>query len=116
MDPTGFAAVVLALGIPIAAIYAWFRVQKLRSEERLAAIAKGVAVPVSEELPPYARSRRAGILLTALGTGFTLAFTALGRFEHEALEAAVFGIIPITVGIGYFIDSVIVRRELHPSA
>jgi len=115
MEPIGFAAVVMSFSVPLALIYAWYRVRKLRTEERLAAIAKGVAVPMADELPPHARSRKAAILLTAGGIGYTLAFVALSRFEPDAIEAAVFGIIPISVGIGYFIDAVMVRRDLHPS-
>ena len=37
----GLAAVVMVFGIPMAAMYTFFRVRKLRSEERLAAIARG---------------------------------------------------------------------------
>ena len=78
MDPIGFAAVVLAFAVPLAAIYAWYRVRKLRTEERLAAIAKGVSVPIAEELPPHARSRKAAILLIAGGLGYTcLLYTSL---------------------------------------
>ena len=42
----GLAAVVMIFGIPMAAMYTFFRVRKLRSEERLAAIARGVDVPM----------------------------------------------------------------------
>ena len=72
MDPIGFAAVVLSFSVPLAAIYAWYRVRKLRTEERLAAISKGVAVPMADELPPHARSRKAAILLTAGGLGYLI--------------------------------------------
>jgi hypothetical protein len=113
MEPIGFAAVVLAFSVPLAAIYAWYRVRKLRTEERLAAIAKGVQVPIAEELPPHARSRHAAILLMAGGLGYTLAFMLLARFDTEAIQAAVFGVIPISIGIGYYIDAVLVRRELR---
>ena len=116
MDPIGFAAVVMSFSVPLTAIYAWYRVRKLRTEERLAAIAKGVAVPMADELPPHARSRKAGILLTAGGLGYLLAFTLLARYEPDAMQAAAFGLIPICVGIGYFIDAMLVRREMHPSA
>ena len=116
MDPTGFAAVVLAFAVPLAGIYAWYRVRKLRTEERLAAIAKGVSVPIAEELPPHARSRKAAILLIAGGLGYTLTFMWLARFESDAMQAAVFGIIPISIGIGYFIDAVLVQREMRPQA
>jgi hypothetical protein len=112
----GLVAVVMSMLIPLAAIYAWYHSRKLRSEERMAAIAKGVPVPIVEELPPHARSRRAGILLTAGGFGYVLTFVLLGRFETGATEAAIFGIIPIAIGFGYFVDAMLVRRELHPSA
>jgi len=41
----GFAAVVMVFAVPLAPIYAWYRVRRLRTEERLAAIARGVNVP-----------------------------------------------------------------------
>ena len=46
----GLAAVVMVFGIPLAAIYAYYRVRRLRTEERLAAIARGVSVPMEPEL------------------------------------------------------------------
>jgi hypothetical protein len=116
LEPVAFAAVVLSLGIPFAVVYAVYRMRKLRTEERLAAIAKGVAVPFADELPPHARSRRAGILLTAGALGYIFTFVALGRFEPDATVAAVFGIIPLAIGIGYFVDYALVRRESQASA
>ena len=116
MEPIGLVAVILSFSVPLAAIYAWYRVRRLRTEERLAAIAKGVPVPMADELPPHARSRKSAILLTAGGLGYLITFLLLARFEADAAQAAVFGVIPICVGIGYFIDSVLVRREMHPSA
>lgn len=114
-DWVGFAAVVLVCGIPLAAIYAYYRIRKLRTEERLAAIAKGVAIPLQPELPQPARSRRAGILLVAGGLGYSLTFALIARVEPDAWVAAAFGVIPVAVGVGYFIDATLVRRELHPS-
>src|SRR5260370_29103918 len=61
----GLAAVVMIFGIPMAAMYTFFRVRKLRSEERLAAMARGLEVPMQAELSEAARSRRSGILLVA---------------------------------------------------
>ncbi len=114
-DLIGFTAVVLVCSIPLAAIYAYYRIRKLRSEERLAAIAKGVAVPLETELPPAARSRRAGILLVTGGLGYSLAFALISTVERDALIAAAFGIIPVAIGIGYFIDATLVRRDAHPA-
>jgi hypothetical protein len=42
----GLAAVVMIFGIPMAAMYTFFRVRRLRSEERLASIARGMEVPM----------------------------------------------------------------------
>jgi len=61
----GVGAVVMSLGIPMAAMYTFFWVRKLRSEERMAAIARGVEIPMQPELSESARSRRSGILLVA---------------------------------------------------
>ena len=60
MDGTiiGLVAVIMSLGIPLGAMYTYFRVKKLRTEERLAAIAKGMTVPFDAELPHPARGLR----------------------------------------------------------
>ena len=57
----GLVAVILGMGVPLGALYTYYRVRKLRSEERLAAIARGAEIPVEPELNQAARSRRAGI-------------------------------------------------------
>jgi len=110
---TGFAAVVLSLGIPISIIflYTFYRVRKLRTEERLAAMQRGVNVPMVEDLPESARSRRAGILLVAGSIGYMLAFSIVARYEPDAMIAGAFGAIPFTLGLGYFLDSALIRRD-----
>jgi Domain of unknown function (DUF6249) len=111
----GLAAVVLTLGIPLAGMYTYYRVRKLRTEERLAAIARGVDVPMQSELSPAAHSRRLGILLVSAAIGFIVTFTLIAVIEKEpdTLTAAAFGMIPLAIGVGYFIDSTLVRRESH---
>jgi hypothetical protein len=52
----------MSLGIPMADMYILTR-RKLRTEERLAAIARGVDVPMVASMPEASRSRRYGILL-----------------------------------------------------
>src|SRR5262245_17424527 len=46
----GLAAVVLFFGIPLAAMYTFYRVRKLRTDERLAALARGVSVAIEPDL------------------------------------------------------------------
>ena len=107
----GLAAVVMALGIPMAAMYTFFRVRKLRSDERMAAIARGVDVPMQADLSEAARSRRSGILLVTGALGYIVTFVLIGRVEQDAMIAATFGIIPLAVGIGFFVDHALIRRD-----
>jgi hypothetical protein len=114
----GLVAVIMSLGIPLGAMYTYYRVRRLRTEERLAAIARGVSVPMEPELSQAARSRRAGILLIAGALGFILTFGLIAQIEREpeTWVAAAFGIIPLAVGIGYCLDWSLIRRDLHPSS
>jgi hypothetical protein len=107
----GLAAVVMVFGIPMAAMYTFFRVRQLRSEERLAAIARGVDVPMQPELSEAARSRRSGILLVAGAIGYIATFSLIARMEPEAMIAATFGVIPLAIGLGFFVDHALIRRD-----
>jgi hypothetical protein len=111
----GLAAVVLSLGIPMAGMYTYYRVKKLRADERMAALARGVTIPFETEVSPEARSRKAGILLVCGAIGFMATFGAIAGIEHEpdTWAAAAFGLIPLAIGIGYFIDFTLSRREVH---
>jgi hypothetical protein len=113
----GLAAVVLSLGIPMAMMYTYYRVKKLKADERMAAIARGVAVPFEEPVPPAARSRKAAILLISGAIGFMAAFGMIAVVAHEpdTWEAVAFGMIPLALGIGYLLDFTITRREAHSS-
>jgi hypothetical protein len=110
---TGLAAVIMLFGMPTAgfAMYTFYRVRKLRTEERLAAMQRGVSVPIEAELSESARSRRYGILFIAGAIGYMLTFTILARFESDALMAAAFGAIPFTLGLGFLLDSALIRRD-----
>ena len=116
-DVIGLVAVVLTCGIPVAALYTYYRVRKLRSEERLAALAKGAQIPMEPELSQYARSRRSGVLLVSGGLGFILMFGMIAKVvnEPETMAAAAFGILPLAVGIGYFVDAALIHRDLKAS-
>ncbi|MFZ0806278.1 MAG: DUF6249 domain-containing protein [Candidatus Sulfotelmatobacter sp.] len=114
---TGLAAVIMFLGMPTAvlAMYTFYRVRKLRTEERLAAIQRGVNVPMEPELSQSAQSRRHGILLVSGAVGYMMAFTILARFEPDAMMAGAFGAIPFMLGLGYFADSALIRRDARAS-
>lgn len=114
-DVIGLVAVTLSLGIPIAAMYTYYRVRKLRSEERLAAIARGVEIPMAPEPSQAARSRRSGILLISGAIGYILMFAMIARVANEpdTWAAAAVGLLPFCIGVGYLIDFRLVRRESH---
>jgi hypothetical protein len=109
----GLVAVIMIFGIPMAALYTFYHVRKLRTDERLAALARGVNVPMQPELSEGARSRRSGILLVTGALGYMLTFALIARVESDAWMAAAFGIIPLSVGIGFFVDFALIRRDLH---
>ena len=84
----GLAAVIMIFGIPMAAMYTFYHVRKLRTEERLAALARGVNVPMQPELSEAARSRRSGTLLVMGALGYMLTFGLIARAESDAWIAA----------------------------
>lgn len=112
-DIIGLVAVIMSLGVPLGALYTYYRVRKLRSEERLAAIARGVDIPMEPELNQAARSRRAGILLVSGAIGFIVAFSLIAQIQadRDIWTAAALGIIPLAVGLGYFVDWKLIHRD-----
>ncbi len=114
---TGLAAVIMIFGMPTAVLgmYTFYRVRKLRTEERLAAMQRGVNVPMEPDLTEAAHSRRAGILLIAGAVGYMMAFSIVARVEPDALIATAFGAIPFTLGLGYLLDSTLIRRDARAS-
>ncbi len=111
----GLAAVVLFFGIPLAAMYTFYRVRKLRTDERLAALARGVSVPIEPDLNEAARSRRWGILLASASIGYIVCCALIGRVEPDAWTAAAFGVIPLAIGLGFFVDFAWIRRDAKTS-
>jgi len=111
----GLVAVVLFLGIPMAGMYTYFRVKKLKTDERMAAIARGVSVPFEEPVAPAARSRKNAILLISGAIGYIATFGVIAGVAHEpeTWTAAAFGLIPLSIGVGYLLDFTITRREAH---
>lgn len=112
-DIIGLVAVIMSLGVPLGALYTYYRVRKLKSEERLAAIARGVDIPMEPELNQAARSRRAGILLVSGAIGFIVAFGLIAQVQadRDIWTVAALGIIPLAVGLGYFADWKLIHHD-----
>lgn len=51
------------------------------------------------------------------GVGFILMFALIARVvgEPQTLAASAFGILPLAVGLGYFVDAALIRRDLKAS-
>src|SRR5215467_7942785 len=111
-DVIGLAAVTLFFGVPLAAMYTYYRVRKLRTEERLAAIARGADVHMEPDLSEAARSRRWGILLSAISLGFLAMMALIAHNEPDAWNAAAVAFVPFAAGIGFLIDFALIRRDL----
>ena len=67
------------------------------------------------ELSQFARSRRAGILLVSGGTGlhdYVCGDCAGNRAGAGDPGGVGFGILPLAVGIGYFLDAALIHRDM----
>jgi hypothetical protein len=127
-----FIVPVAGCMVGIVAIIAgiWLDAQKrrIKSEERMAMLARGVPLaeiekmlgagdekpPVKDPLRSLGNARRTGIVLVSVGVGLTLFFITLSYIlqERDVLAGAAVGIIPLAVGIGFFIDYNLQKREL----
>ncbi|MEO6807400.1 MAG: DUF6249 domain-containing protein [Edaphobacter sp.] len=102
--------------------------RRIKSEERIAMISRGVPLaeiekmlgagderpPVKDPLRSLGNARRTGIVLVSVGVGLTLFFVTLSLIlqERDVLAGAAIGIIPFAIGIGFFIDYHLQKREL----
>jgi hypothetical protein len=50
-------------------------------------------------------------LFIAGAVGYMMAFSIIARYEPDAMMAAAFGAIPFTLGLGFLLDSVLIRRD-----
>jgi hypothetical protein len=108
----------------------WLDAQKrrLKSEERVAMISRGVPIAeierligVGEEKPPVkdplrslSNARRTAIVLVSVGMGLMLFFVVLSYIvqERDVLAGAAAGLVPFAIGVGFFIDYNLQKREL----
>ena len=122
------AGCVMILGIVLGGVWSSIRAREMQSQERLAAIAKGVPVPPTvEELAIMhgkptsdlkrrrANIRLAGIVLLASSAGVVLFFVALAAIlkERDVLCGAAVGFIPFGIGAGFMFDTRIQTKEIE---
>jgi hypothetical protein len=118
------AALAMVLGIVIVANISNYHNRKLKSEERMAAIAKGLPLPPEpetdyEQLAEIANRnaaltagnrarglRTGGVVLISVGVGMILFSFCLEWIlqERDVLSVAAAGLIPLAIGVGLLID------------
>jgi len=114
--------------IVVASMASANRKRELQSQERLAAIARGVPVPPTEEelaimhgkpstdsTRRRGNTRRAGIVLIGTAVGLMLFFIVLTVVlqVREILSGVAASLIPLGIGVGFLVDSRIQSRELE---
>jgi hypothetical protein len=103
--------------------------RRIKSDERIAMISRGVPMAeiemmlgtgdedkpaVKDPLRSLGNARRTAIVLVSVGLGLTFFFIVLSFIVQvrEVLAGAAAGIIPLAIGIGFFIDYNLQKREL----
>ena len=100
--------------------------QRLKTEQRLAMLARGMSAgdiekvlsaegkSAKDPLQGLASTRRTAIVLISTGIGVMLSFLVLAWIvnDHEVLSGGAFGLIPLSIGVGFFIDYMMQKREL----
>jgi hydrogenase-4 membrane subunit HyfE len=126
------AVFAMVLGIVIVVNIANYHNRKLKSEERMAAIAKGIPLPPEPE-PDYtalahladrnaatslqrARGlRTGGVVLISIGVGLVVFSFCLEWIlqERDVLAVAAAGLIPLAIGVGLLVDYALRNRTLR---
>ena len=124
MIPLG--AFVVGIVAIVAGIAGGAYKQRLKTEQRLAMLARGMSASEIEKvlsadgraakdpLQGIATTRRTAIVLISTGVGIMLSFLVLAWIvnEHEVLSGGAFGLIPLSIGVGFFIDYNMQKRDL----
>jgi hypothetical protein len=122
-------AFVVAIVAIVSGIWSQAHAVRMKAEQRLAMLARGMSISDIEQLlgsgqdekkapkdplRSLSNARRAGIVLVSSGIGLMLFFFALTAVigVREILSGAAVGLIPLAIGIGFFIDYNLQKREL----
>ena len=102
-------SVVGGVAIAIVAIIVAGKKKDLEHRERLVAMEKGIALPEPPEevrKPSHQGRRAAGLVIAGIGIALTL-----GLYAEDGFRTGVWGLIPLLIGVGLLIASVLDKRE-----
>jgi len=122
-------AFVVAIVAIISGIISQAHTSRIKAEQRTAMLARGMSVTEIEQLlgkrgddektvkdpmRSLGNARRTAIVLCSSGIGLMVFFFALTVIlrEREILAGAAIGFIPLCIGIGFFIDYHLQKREM----
>lgn len=122
-------AFTMTLGIVVAGVVSQAHNRRLKAEQRIAMVQRGLPVheiekllgtreeedrPVKDPLRSLSNARRAGIVLVSTGIGIMSFFIVLSAILHtrEILSGGAAGLIPFAIGIGFLIDYTLQKREM----
>ncbi len=131
MVPLGaFAVAIIAI---MSGVISQAHARRLKAEQRMAMVQRGMSAeqidlllrPTKEEgeegeprtkdpLRSLGYARRTAVVLVSVGTGlvvFGLVLTAIVQVR-QVLAVAASGLIPLAIGIGFFVDYTLQKREL----
>jgi hypothetical protein len=127
MIPLG--AFVVAIVAIVSGVVSEAHRQKLKADQRLAMVARGMNADdidkllgksssdgkrVKDPLQSLANTRRTAIVLISSGVGVILFFLTLRLIldEQDVLAGAPIGLIPLAIGVGFLIDYKLQKRDL----
>jgi hypothetical protein len=94
-------AIIMSFGMVIAvvvtALYYDYRKRYLQNKEIIAAIEKGIDVPLPKVERRERDYRRLGIIWTLVGIAFTIAIWV----SSHTIEGAIWGLLPVALGIAF---------------
>jgi hypothetical protein len=124
-------AFLVAIVAIVSGIAGQAHARKLKAEQRMAMIQRGMPaeqidlllkstrddgeeVKTRDPLRSLGNARRVGIVLVSVGAGIILFGLLLAQIERdrETLIVAATGLIPLAIGIGFFVDYALQKREL----